>query len=211
MPKRVYQKRFDETLKPTLAQDVTPEGYAEVNFPVPSARKRRNSRVRFTQSGGDMGRFVREVKENVQITSPKAAAEYLQANIYTPFEQFDQEEMWVVLLNTKNIITHVAMVYRGTLNSAVVRVAEIFKEAVRVNASGLIMSHCHPSGDPIPSPEDVLITKQAVEAADILSISFEDHIIVGKEDWVSLREHGLGFELPTKQSKPRKQRRINED
>lgn len=211
MPKRVYQKRFDETFKPTFSQDVTPEGFVEVNFPVSSTRKRRNSKVRFTPSSGDMGRFVREVKENVQITSPKAAADYLQTNVYVPFEQFDQEEMWVMLLNTKNIITHVAMVYRGTLNSAVVRVAEIFKEAVRVNASGLIMSHCHPSGDPTPSPEDVLITSQAVEAAAVLSIAFEDHIIVGKEGWVSLREHGLGFDQPTPLSKPKKKRKINED
>ena len=94
-------------------------------------------------------------------------------------------------MNSKNKITHEAMVYRGTATTAYIRVAEIFKEAVRVNATGIILSHNHPSGRPDPSPEDIETTRRAKEAADILGIALEDHIIVGKDAWVSLREQGL--------------------
>jgi len=137
---------------------------------------------------------VREVTDEVFAISPQAAARYLLDKIYSPFDQFDQEETWVLLLNSKNKITHEAMVYRGTVNTAYIRVAEIFKEAVRVNATGIILSHNHPSGAPNPSPEDIETTRRAKEAADILGIALEDHIIVGKDAWVSLREQGLVFD-----------------
>jgi DNA repair protein RadC len=193
MSKRLYQRRFDENFSPTTPQDVTPAGFTGLRFPVLQARTGQDQEDRSTLTG-QTGRFVREVKENVQLTSPADAARYLLENIYTPFERFDQEEMWVLLLNTKNRVTHEVMVYRGTVNSAYIRAAEIFKEAVRVNAPGLILSHCHPSGDPSPSPEDVVMTREAKEAADVLAVSLEDHIIVGKDCWVSLRERRLGFD-----------------
>jgi DNA repair protein RadC len=85
------------------------------------------------------------------------------------------------------------MVYRGTLNTVFVRVAEIFKEAIRMNAASIIVAHCHPSGEPTPSPEDVRITERAVEVGRQLDIDLLDHIIVGKGRWVSLKERGLGF------------------
>lgn len=86
------------------------------------------------------------------------------------------------------------MIYRGTVNSALIRAPEIFKEAVRVNATGLLLSHCHPSGDPTPSPEDVMVTRRVREIAILLEMDLEDHIVVGKNAWVSLRERGLGFD-----------------
>ena len=120
------------------------------------------------------GRFVQEARTNVQIGSPEAAAAYLQQHIYQPFAQFDQEEVWVLLLNTKNRVTHEVMVYRGTVNTAYIRPVEFFKEAVRVNASSLILSHCHPSSDPNPSPEDVTVTRAANEVAMLLEIELLD-------------------------------------
>ena len=72
--------------------------------------------------------------------------------------------------------------------------AELFKEAVRVNAPALILSHVHPSGDPTPSPEDVRVTQQAYLASKILGIELLDHIVLGKDVWVSLKERGLGFD-----------------
>jgi DNA repair protein RadC len=81
----------------------------------------------------------------------------------------------------------------GYLQSIWVREAELFKEAVRVNAPALIVSHVHPSGDPSPSPEDIQVTKQLVSAAKVLGIEFLDHLIIGKDTWVSLKERGLGF------------------
>ena len=140
------------------------------------------------------GRFVQEARADIQIGSPEQAAAYLQQHVYAPFDRFDQEELWVLLLNHKNWITHQVMVYRGTVNSVLIRPVELFKEAVRVNASGLILSHCHPSGDPLPSPEDILVTKQAVEVATLLGIELHDHLVIGNEKWVSMRRKRMGFE-----------------
>src|SRR4051812_30555070 len=105
--------------------------------------------IRFAAQGNadeSIGRFVRMVKEEIVIRSPSDAAEYLLNHVFTPFDAFDQEELWVVLLNTRKRITHEALVYRGTVNSIYVRPAELFKEAVRANAPGLLLSHVHPSG-----------------------------------------------------------------
>ena len=90
--------------------------------------------------------------EEIIVRTPSDAAYHFMNRIYVPFEQFDQEELWTLLLNTKNRITHDVMVYRGTLNSAHVRLAELFKEAVRNNSASMVISHCHPSGDPTPQP-----------------------------------------------------------
>lgn len=189
MPERLYQGRFDEHLEPLNHQDVTPTGFTGLSLP--------HHRLKVSPGpASEVGRFVREAQAGAFITSPEAAAEYLHKNIYTPFDHFDQEELWVLLLDTKNKITHEAMVYRGTVNTAQIRVAELFKAAVRVNATGLIMSHCHPSGDPTPSPEDVHVTRCAVESGTLLGIELLDHIVVGSQaQWVSMKERGLGFNI----------------
>ena len=187
MAERLHQLGFNDQFEIVFPLDVTPAGFSGLQFP-----RRRIEEV--VAPATDLGRFVRQLSEPVWATSPQEAAHYLLTHIYTPFDQFDQEETWVLLLNTKNKITHKVMVYRGTLNAAYIRVAEIFKAAVQVNAAGLIMSHNHPSGDPTPSPEDVQVTRQIQEAAQVLNITFEDHIIVGDNRWVSLRERGLGFD-----------------
>ena len=83
--------------------------------------------------------------------------------------------------------------YRGTVNTMYVRVAEVFREAIRLNAVGIILSHCHPSGEPTPSPEDVRVTELAVAAGKLLEITVLDHIIVGAGRWVSMKERQLGF------------------
>jgi DNA repair protein RadC len=185
-PERIYQARFDEHLQFIPPKEVTPPGSAGLKFQ--PRDKRLKPRVR------DVGRFVREVKEAVQVRSPADAAQHLLTHVYAPFEDFSQEEIWVLLLNTRNRITHEVMVYRGTVNAASIRAPELFKEAVKVNAPALIMSHCHPSGDPDPSPEDVMITNHVRAAAELLDLDLLDHIVVGKDAWVSLKERGLGFD-----------------
>lgn len=135
MKERLIQLGFDVQTLAITSHDVTPSGVNSLTFPL-------------TRPIEPLSRFVREASEPYQVTSPTEAADYLTRHIYTPFADFDQEEMWVLLLNTKNLITHEVMVYRGTVNTAYVRTAELFKEAVRVNAPSIILSHCHPSGAP---------------------------------------------------------------
>jgi DNA repair protein RadC len=184
MPERLHQFRFDAQFGPTTPFDVTPAKFTGLQFPARTPE----------QPAAHLGRFIREVREEVEVISPQAAAQYLLEKVYKPFELFDQEETWVLLLNTKNMITHEAMIYRGTINSAIIRPVEIFKPAAQINAKSIILSHNHPSGTPEPSPEDVAVTRTLREAGQLLGVDVLDHIVVGRDCWVSLKERGLGFE-----------------
>lgn len=105
----------------------------------------------------------------------------------------DQEHLRVLLLNTRNQVLAVREVYKGSVSMALVRTAELFREAVRLNAPSLILVHNHPSGDPSPSAEDVAMTKAAVEAGELLGIELLDHVIIGERRFASLKQLGLGF------------------
>lgn len=178
-----YQLAFDFAATPRTETGFTP--YHQAN---PSGLSRLDSREL------TLNRFVRAVREPITIHSPQAAADYLMTRIFTPFSTFDQEELWVLLMNRKSRITHDVMLYRGTLITSLVRVGELYKEAVRLNAPMILLSHCHPSGDPTPSPEDVQVTTQARLAGEILNIELLDHIIVGEGAWRSLKNQRLGFD-----------------
>ena len=97
------------------------------------------------------------------------------------------------MLNTKNEVQAVREVYVGNVNSSVVRAAEVLRPAVRDNCPSIIVVHNHPSGDPTPSPEDVLITRRIRSSGETMDIELLDHIIIGGKGYVSLKEKGLGF------------------
>jgi DNA repair protein RadC len=141
----------------------------------------------------DRGQHVRVVNEPIMVRQPADAAFYLLNQVFVPFEQFKQEQLYVLLLDNKNHITHDVMVYKGTVNAVQIRVAELFMEAVKVNAPSIILSHCHPSGAIDPSPEDVRVTEIAYEASQLLDIRLLDHILIGRNQWVSFKERALGF------------------
>ncbi|MGB9723039.1 MAG: RadC family protein [Chloroflexia bacterium] len=105
----------------------------------------------------------------------------------------DQEQIRVLLLDARHQVIRQVLVYQGNVNSAPVRVGEIFREAVRENCAAVLVIHNHPSGDPSPSPEDIAITREIVEAGRLLSIEVLDHLIIGRQGYVSLRDRGLGF------------------
>lgn len=102
-----------------------------------------------------------------------------------------QEEFWVLLLDVRHRVMRVQRLYRGSLTKATVRVAEVFREAIRENAAAIIAVHNHPSGDPSPSPQDVALTRTLAEAGRLLDIPLLDHVIIGMGRWVSLKERGL--------------------
>jgi DNA repair protein RadC len=106
----------------------------------------------------------------------------------------EQEELRVVVLNTKNVVLRTTTVYRGNVSASVVRVGELFRDAVRVNATGLILVHNHPSGDPTPSPDDLHLTAEALAAGRLLDIDLLDHLVIGRDAYVSLRDRGVGFD-----------------
>lgn len=107
----------------------------------------------------------------------------------------EQEHLRTLLLNTKNHVLGIHEVYKGSLNSSLIRVGELFREAVRQNCAALILVHNHPSGDPSPSRDDLQVTREAVSAGKLLDIDVLDHLIVCRgERWISMKERGLGFD-----------------
>jgi len=102
-----------------------------------------------------------------------------------------QEELRVLVLNSKNIVlkTHIAAL--GGLNTSGVEAREVFKEAVRIGAAGIVLIHNHPSGDPQPSKEDIMFTKKIGDGANTLGIKLVDHLIIGDGVFVSLKERNL--------------------
>jgi DNA repair protein RadC len=144
------------------------------------------------QAALELGRrlAVAVPEERPVIRSPREVVNLVSSEM----SLLDQEELWLLLLNTKNQVLAIRRVYRGTINSSSVRVAELFRAAIRENAASIIVAHNHPSGDPTPSPEDVRVTTDAVRAGELLEVDVLDHVIVGsRERWVSLKERGLGF------------------
>jgi DNA repair protein RadC len=125
-----------------------------------------------------------------QITSPTDVANLLMLEMGS----LEQENLRTLLLDTKNRVLGSPTVYVGNVNSSIVRVSEIFREAVRQNATALILAHNHPSGDPTPSPEDIEVTRSVVEAGSLLGIEVLDHLVIGHQRFVSLKERGLGFD-----------------
>ncbi|MDP3947847.1 MAG: DNA repair protein RadC, partial [bacterium] len=102
----------------------------------------------------------------------------------------EQEHLRVLLLNTRNQVLAVAEVYKGNVSSSLVRIGELFREAIRQNAASLILVHNHPSGDPSPSPDDVAMTKDVVQAGNLLGVEVLDHVIIGDRRHVSLKDMG---------------------
>jgi DNA repair protein RadC len=135
-------------------------------------------------------RLLAPEDERVQINSPADAAAILRPLLMHQ----DQEHLCVLLLDTRNrVIGEPVVVYHGSLNTSLIRVGEVFRDAIRANAAAIILSHNHPSGDPSPSPEDVAVTRAIVEAGKLLDIQCLDHLILGGARHVSLKERGLGF------------------
>jgi DNA repair protein RadC len=102
----------------------------------------------------------------------------------------EREELRTLLLNTKNVVTAMVTVYVGNLAGSSVRVAEVFRDAVRRQAAAMVVVHNHPSGDPTPSADDLRITAELAEAGRLLDIELLDHVVLGANGWVSIRSLG---------------------
>ena len=127
--------------------------------------------------------------ERPRITSPADAAALLTPRM----AHLEQEALWVLLLDTRNRVLKITEIYKGSLNTSVVRTGEIFRPAIETAAAAIIIAHNHPSLDPSPSPEDINVTRQIVQAGKLLDIECLDHIIIGRT-FVSLKEKSLGFD-----------------
>ncbi|MBK8905343.1 MAG: DNA repair protein RadC [Anaerolineaceae bacterium] len=129
-------------------------------------------------------------QERPYITSPGDAANLLMPDMM----HLEQEHLRLVLLDTRNRLLGTPTIYVGSLNTSVIRIGELFRAALRENAAAFIIAHNHPSSDPSPSPEDIAVTRKIVEAGQLMSVEVIDHIIIGQNCFVSLRERGYGFD-----------------
>ena len=128
-----------------------------------------------------------EALEGLDFSSPNTIARYYMEDM----RHRQKEVMKLLLLNTKAKLIGASDISVGTVNATLVSPRELFLEALKKNAVSIILLHNHPSGDPTPSKEDIIITKQIQEAGELLGVNLLDHIIIGNNCYVSMREKKL--------------------
>lgn len=127
------------------------------------------------------------IREDKSVSSPRDIAKLLINEMMS----LKQEILKLIMLDTKNNIIGIKDVFKGSLNTSIVHPREIFKEALKKSSSSIIICHNHPSGDPTPSKEDINITLRLKECSKIIGIDLLDHLIIGKDKFVSLKEKGI--------------------
>ena len=147
--------------------------------------------------------ILRELSMRYEIETQPDRIEQEPPNILSPHSVYQmlgpemsklaQEQFRVLLVNTRNRVVGQRIIYQGTVNSAGVRVAEVLRPAVVMGVPGIVVSHNHPSGDPTPSPDDVNITRQIKDAAKLLGVELMDHVVIGSNGYISMKEKGMGF------------------
>lgn len=124
--------------------------------------------------------------KNRRIRSPR--------DCYDLFKEFlgevDREYFVVMCLDVKNQPTNISVAHIGSLNTSIVHPREVLKTAILSNAASIICCHPHPSGDPTPSQEDIEVTNRLVEAGLIIGVEVLDHIVLGDDSYVSMKESG---------------------
>ena len=148
----------------------------------------RNMAIRL-KAALDIGRrmTVQPAIERTQINSPADIADMVRHEM----QLLEKEELWVLNLDRRNRVMELSKMYKGSVSSSQVRIGEVFKPAICIDASAIVPVHNHPSGDPFPSPDDVALTRALVQAGKLLNIDVLDHLIIGANNWVSLKERGL--------------------
>lgn len=137
----------------------------------------------------ELGKRIGQLNNDgrLQVTSPEDAARYFQSLLSS--EQ--QEALYVMPLDTKHRAFRSVLVYIGNVNTMIIRAAEVFREAIKDNATAIIIAHNHPSGDPTPSTEDIHFTKELVRIGQQLGIDLLDHIVIGRNTYFSMKQHGI--------------------
>ncbi len=140
-----------------------------------------------------IGELSKRIWKSAKVTSelicrnPAVIAEYFMEEM----RHKEQEFLKMLILNTKNILMKDVDISKGTVNASLATPREIYIEALKFRGSSVILLHNHPSGDPTPSNDDCLFTKRVAEAGKMIGISLLDHIIIGDNSYVSLKERGI--------------------
>lgn len=133
-------------------------------------------------------RMAKEMqKDMVKLTTPQSVADYYMQDM----RHLTREQVLLLMLDSKNKIIKDLMISEGTVNTSIMPTREVFVTAIKYEAVNIILLHNHPSGDPTPSAEDIRVTKRISEAGNLIGITLMDHLIIGDNKYISLKEQGL--------------------
>lgn len=139
---------------------------------------------------GELSRRIwkrKSMAQPISFRDPKSIADYYREEM----RHLTQEQFRIMLFDTKQVLIRDILISKGTVNASLACPREIFVEALRHQAVSLILVHNHPSGDPEPSPEDILLTRKVGDAGELVGIELLDHVIIGDDGYISLRERGF--------------------
>ena len=122
--------------------------------------------------------------DKIRVTSPDVVVNLVMEDM----KLLQKEHFNIAILDTKNQIISIENISIGTLNASIVHPRDVFNAAIKKNANSVILLHNHPSGDVNPSNEDISITKRLIEAGNIIGIKVLDHIIIGNDVFLSMKE-----------------------
>lgn len=135
----------------------------------------------------ELSKRIAKVKKGMTFSLPSDIAEYYMEDM----RHKEREELILIMMNSKNKFLHDVVLSRGTVNSSLVSPREIFVEALKYGTVSIALVHNHPSGDPAPSKEDILVTRRIKEVADLVGIPLIDHIIIGDNKYISMKVRGI--------------------
>lgn len=127
------------------------------------------------------------LEQPLTFQNPQSIADYYQEDM----RHQEREQLHIMLFNTKQVMIRDVLISQGTVNASLAGPREILIEALRYQAVSLVLVHNHPSGDPEPSREDILLTRRIKDAGELVGIQLQDHVIIGDGVFVSLKERGM--------------------
>ena len=132
-------------------------------------------------------RFNNTVKNNIKITAPKDAYDFIKTSLTGK----ETEHLYLINLNARNAVINKSLISVGTVNETLIHPREVIKNAVSNNAVSIILAHNHPSGEPLPSSEDIKVTQRLQKACKLVGLGFTDHLIVCDNSYSSMRAQNL--------------------
>lgn len=133
-------------------------------------------------------RMSREIhKERLKFITPRSISDYYMQDL----RHLSREQVLLLMLDSKSRLIKDMVMSSGTINASIMPIREVLIQALKEEAVNIILIHNHPSGDPSPSSEDIRVTKRVKEASNLIGLTLMDHIIIGDNRYISLKEQGL--------------------
>jgi DNA repair protein RadC len=133
-------------------------------------------------------RMSKEIhRDSLRLVTPQSVADFYMQDM----RHLTREQVLLLMMDSKNKMIKDMIISEGTVNTSIMPTREVYVHALKYEAVNIILLHNHPSGDPTPSAEDIRVTKKLSEAGNLIGITLMDHIIIGDNRYISLKEQGL--------------------